>query len=349
MSEAHAAADPSSATAARRAGPARLGRLAVFAACWLALAVPYALSALWLGGSAALRGADPDTWISPLFRFNLVYITLIALLVVGLRIEARAIRRDVEALRALVVASDEAWQRWRDLLLSPSRPRLAAWIAAGALTGQLVNFLGSIVGGQRAGIWIGHYVWMGILATPLFALLSVLAALSLRRSRAFFEMGRSARVRLLDPGELAPFGRAGARAAAYWFVGSSLAMLLVLDAGAWEIVAVVNTVTLGLGMASLLLPSRGVHQSLSAARSAELARVRDEIERVRGVLLDAGRSAGDSARMAALLAWEARIERMSVWPFDAPTLLRFALFLLVPLGSWLAGALVDRAVDTLLP
>jgi hypothetical protein len=37
-----------------------------------------------------------------------------------------------------------------------------------------------------------------------------------------------------------------------------------------------------------------------------------------------------------------------VWPFDAPIRLRFTLFLLLPLGSWLGGALVERAVDTLL-
>jgi hypothetical protein len=35
------------------------------------------------------------------------------------------------------------------------------------------------------------------------------------------------------------------------------------------------------------------------------------------------------------------------WPFDASVLLRFVLYLLIPLGSWVAGALVERFVDTI--
>lgn len=49
--------------------------------------------------------------------------------------------------------------------------------------------------------------------------------------------------------------------------------------------------------------------------------------------------------LADLLAWEARIERVAEWPFDTPTLLRFALALLVPLGSWLGGALAQLAIE----
>jgi hypothetical protein len=36
------------------------------------------------------------------------------------------------------------------------------------------------------------------------------------------------------------------------------------------------------------------------------------------------------------------------WRFDTPTGVRFALFLLIPLGSWLGGAVVERVVDLVL-
>ena len=52
--------------------------------------------------------------------------------------------------------------------------------------------------------------------------------------------------------------------------------------------------------------------------------------------------------LPALLAWEARVESIREWPFDTPTLVRFALFLLIPLGSWLGGAVVERVVDLVL-
>ncbi len=33
---------------------------------------------------------------------------------------------------------------------------------------------------------------------------------------------------------------------------------------------------------------------------------------------------------------------MREWPFDTSTFLRFALYLLIPMGSWFGGAVVER-------
>ena len=148
---------------------------------------------------------------------------------------------------------------------------------------------------------------------------------------------------LPEPEGLAPFARAGLRGAAYWFLGSSIASLLVLDATAWGLVLAVNSLTIGLGMAALLLPSRGVHERMRETRRAELAWVRAEIARARAALAHPG--APEAAALPALLAWETRVERMNEWPFDAPTLVRFGLFLAVPLLSWVGAALVERLVD----
>jgi hypothetical protein len=52
--------------------------------------------------------------------------------------------------------------------------------------------------------------------------------------------------------------------------------------------------------------------------------------------------------MHAMLAYEARIESVREWPFDTSTLRRFGLFLLIPLVSWIGGALVERAVNAAL-
>ena len=64
-----------------------------------------------------------------------------------------------------------------------------------------------------------------------------------------------------------------------------------------------------------------------------------EIDRLRN---SAGAPPG---RLADLLAYEKRIGDVPEWPLDVPTLLRFALFLAIPVGSWLGGALVERLVD----
>jgi hypothetical protein len=339
-------ADHDAAVAAR--ARRRIGPFAFFVALWAAAAVPYLASGWWLGGAEALTSAPPGPTNAALVRFNLVYVAVMAFIATSLRHEHAAIRRDFEALRAGVDASDAEWQRWRASLFAPGRARVAAWIVIGVAVGEVVNFLGGRLAGMRPGTWGGHYVWMGIFATVLFALIAVLAALSMRRARVFLAMGRRARVNLLDPGALAPFARVGLRAAAYWFLGTSIATLLMIDAGAWGLVAVINTGTLALGVVSLLLPSRGVNESLRKAKERELARVRGELERLHARLFDARTGADESARTAALIAWEARVAAAPVWPFDTPTLVRFALFLLVPLGSWLGGALVERAVEVFL-
>jgi hypothetical protein len=39
-------------------------------------------------------------------------------------------------------------------------------------------------------------------------------------------------------------------------------------------------------------------------------------------------------QLPGLLAFEKRIEFVREWPFDAPTLTRFFLYIAIPLGSW---------------
>jgi hypothetical protein len=39
---------------------------------------------------------------------------------------------------------------------------------------------------------------------------------------------------------------------------------------------------------------------------------------------------------------------VSAWPADSATFVRFSLYLLIPLGSWAGGAIVERFVDSLL-
>jgi hypothetical protein len=48
-------------------------------------------------------------------------------------------------------------------------------------------------------------------------------------------------------------------------------------------------------------------------------------------------------RLSGLLAFEARIAGVGEWPFDVETLVWFGVFLALPLGSWIAGALDEHA------
>ncbi|MDJ0789889.1 MAG: hypothetical protein QNK05_24085 [Myxococcota bacterium] len=162
-------------------------------------------------------------------------------------------------------------------------------------------------------------------------------------------MGRGRPLDPLATAELEPLGRMALRAAVLWAGAAALgALSLVLTQGApAEFIAV--SFLLAVAAGSFWIPVWGVHRNLRAAKRAELVRVRSEIRRDREALADLGPDSGAAAqRLPGLLAFEARMESAREWPFDASTLRRFGIILLLPLLSWLGGALVERGVDRLL-
>jgi len=50
-------------------------------------------------------------------------------------------------------------------------------------------------------------------------------------------------------------------------------------------------------------------------------------------------------RLNDLLAYKIQVESTPEWSFDSSTLLRFGLYLLIPVASMVGGALVERVVD----
>jgi hypothetical protein len=96
-----------------------------------------------------------------------------------------------------------------------------------------------------------------------------------------------------------------------------------------------------LAAVALLLPVRGVHDAIAREKTHELAAVNDQIRRARA-------RAGALPSLADWIAYRGLIESVREWPVDAPTLRRFTLYLAIPLGSWLGGALVERTIDVLL-
>jgi hypothetical protein len=75
----------------------RLGPLGFFVVLWIALALPYALTALWLAGPSALVGSDSDLWVEPLFRFNAISLAVTAFVATSPLHERTAIQRDFDA------------------------------------------------------------------------------------------------------------------------------------------------------------------------------------------------------------------------------------------------------------
>jgi hypothetical protein len=91
-----------------------------------------------------------------------------------------------------------------------------------------------------------------------------------------------------------------------------------------------------------LLPTWGIHQQQRRRKADLLRQVQREI---------AARPDSREAPLHALLGlleYRDQIRRISEWPFETPEVLRLALYMLLPLASWVASALVQRMLDRLL-
>ena len=95
----------------------------------------------------------------------------------------------------------------------------------------------------------------------------------------------------------------------------------------------------------MMLPLRGIRKKIRVAKNQELDWCRQNLVPSRNALKGGD---GESRSIAEITAYRTMIENIRNWPFDSPTLVRFTLFLLIPLGSWLGGALVERGLDVLL-
>ncbi|MDJ0750694.1 MAG: hypothetical protein QNJ11_14500 [Woeseiaceae bacterium] len=100
-----------------------------------------------------------------------------------------------------------------------------------------------------------------------------------------------------------------------------------------------------LAWTGLMLPLRGIRRKFKAAKRRELEWCGTRLSACRDALKS---DSSDRLSIADTLAYKTMIEGLRTWPFDNSTLIRFSLYLLIPLGSWLGGALVERGVDLIL-
>lgn len=220
----------------------------------------------------------------------------------------------------------------------------------GVLVGLAVSQLigQGLLDARRPPPWSPGWLWAQSVFLLLFWVLGRCAYFTLKGARYAADLAPK-QVNLLDLDHLRGFGRIGLRLSLAWIVGLSIFSLLTLfeptsESGAT--IVLVMAVTLVVAAVALVLPVRGVQRSVHRAKLAQIAAVRAELGRVREAALAGEKSL--QGRLADLLAYEARIAGVREWPFDASTLTRFVLYLLIPLGSWLAGALVERLVDAVL-
>ena len=153
---------------------------------------------------------------------------------------------------------------------------------------------------------------------------------------------------LLNLENIYAFGRSGLRGTLVWLIILAIGSLLILPevgSGLWVMLPLF-AISLGIGLLGLLGPAREVRSLIRAVKREELARLEPLLRQARDDTL-----AGDAStqgRLTDLLAYKTQVESTPEWPFDSSTLLRFGLYLLIPVASMIGGALVERVVDMVL-
>jgi hypothetical protein len=188
-------------------------------------------------------------------------------------------------------------------------------------------------------------LWQNALASWLAARLIVH---ELRVSRAFSRIGwEHTQVDLFNLRPLAAFVHRGLQGALAIILAISIFSLLFVIGRAATSVPFVQGFVVVIAVVALLLPVYGVHRRIVVEKLAQLERLSAGIRTAQEGVLGPGADASPdgAARLSSLLALKGHIESVREWPFDLPTLARFALYVGIGLSSWLGAALVERFLD----
>lgn len=297
----------------------------------------------------AALGAALVTWVGePRYQVSYYFVTMVP----GYAAAAYyGLRGALSSLEALALPAEKARSARCELARLP-----LGWVVPGLvlIVGLHVTILR--LGGrplfQLAGApgdvfvvtagWL-HAIWMPFASSLL-----------LRVGWQFLRIGRAiGPVDLLEVTPLAPFVQLALRLTLVAALLAAAAIGFHIDWGALSVapqLLLILPLTLLFQLAVFLAPLWGVHERMRDARSAELARVNAAIRGERGGLRDSLLAAdAASVSIVDLLQYRAQVESFPTWPFGRAAVARLGLYVVIPVFGWVAAALVERAVDLLLP
>jgi hypothetical protein len=290
---------------------------------------------------------------APSFYSILVHVLVVSYLPAAYLALASGANRRLEQLRPnLATAPGADWMG-----APPVSSATRRWLVAGLL-GASLGVIGpylteplhhTLLDFWDPRTWSPEVVWHRVLGLVAGTWLGWFTYAVLRRSRIFARAARELPVLdLLDLQPLRPFTQQGLSNGLLAAGMLSIVGLLGIGPGINPMQLLLVGGSVGVVGSALLLPLRGVHGRIRAAKRQELAWCGQAIEReTRRVREDAGQPG--SGQLSDLVAYRSLIEQVREWPIDTPALRRMVLYLLIPLGSWVASALVQYLVEEAIP
>ncbi len=284
------------------------------------------------------------------FRIAIVHCLMVGYLPAAYVAVLATGRRTVFALQDALACTSAECDRLAGSLRVPRRGLLIA-----ALIGLGVGFVGPYLvppvpeSPWNPADWSAEVAWhrvLGPLTSMMGAALIFAVVVVSRRMSAIAEELET--IDLFDPDVLLPFTRQGLTYALLAVGYLSIASLMVVtETGFGVIGGVMAASVLFVAVVALVLPLRGVHRRIERAKAEELAWIDAEIGE-RTSAFKASREVRTTGELADLVAYRGLVERVREWPIGTSSWLRFALYLLIPVGSWALAALVEHVVDRIL-
>ena len=308
------------------------------------LALAFVASVFASGELATFLESETRWWEDRNARIALLLALLAAYLPVARREESRSAARTVGALREVGLLGEAP----------PALARRRVWI--GALLATTLVPLNALLVDRDPGLYFQARYW-GAANLFIWSIgfafawnLGALLATVLERARQFRALAnRASRVQVLRVDAFQPLGSYGLRCALLWSIALALWTINLVDRSFAASVSFAGLATVVGASAALLLPLRGVNERIRAAKAEEIDRVDAALSGDRRALAHTLLSGWDGPlSLADLLAYRRAVAEAREWPLDLSSLARFALYLAIPVGSWLGGALMERFVDALL-
>lgn len=162
-------------------------------------------------------------------------------------------------------------------------------------------------------------------------------------SNSLGQLGRQhAKVDLLRPDSLLPFGRIGTLSLAIVTITLALTVFQSLDAELrWVNYRNAFAVGLPAAFVLLLLPMLGIRQNVRAAKQQALEKLNAAI-----AVADRELNADSLHYLSDLLRQRESIEHVREWPLDTTAFSRVAIYVVIPPLAWMGSAIVEILIET---
>ena len=284
------------------------------------------------------------------FRIAIVQILMTGYLLAALLAVVQGGRRTVGELQDALDCTDEECAAIADSVRLTARGLLSAGLV-GLLFALAVPYFVPPVPEDlwNPRTWSPEVVWHRVLGPITAVMVGWLfyAVVSVSRRMSRLAAGLST-VDLLELRPLRPFTRQGLTNALIVIGFVSVAGLIaVTEVGFGVLGLVLGAAVVLVSGAALLLPLGGIRARIRQAKSEELAWVDARILERRATL-KTGDADARPGTLADLAAYRRLVEDVPEWSLSTSSRVRFALYLLIPLLSWAAAALVERFVNALI-